>query len=99
MLAPKRHGEEMKFALNTLLSSLIIASVVELGRRSAFLGALLMSLPLTSILALSFLYVETRDTQKVIALSNGIFWLVLPSLIFFLLLPALLRSGAGFWGA
>jgi hypothetical protein len=87
----------MKFALNTLIAALIIATVAEVGKRSPFLGALLVSLPVTSLLALSFLYVETKDVVKVSALSTGIFWLVLPSLVFFLLLPFLLRSGWSFW--
>ncbi|MGZ3695364.1 MAG: DUF3147 family protein [Bdellovibrionota bacterium] len=89
----------MRFLLNTLISALIIASVAEIGKRSTFVGALLVALPLTSILALSFLYVETKDIEKVSALSYGIFWLVLPTLLFFILLPLLLKSGLSFWAA
>ena len=77
----------MKFLLNTLISAVIIAAAAEVGKRSSFVGALLVALPLTSILAISFLYLETGDVQKVTALSYGIFWLVLPTLLFFLLLP------------
>lgn len=87
----------MKFILNTFISALIIAAVAEVGKRSSFLAALLISLPMTSLLALSFLFVETKNPEKVAALSMGIFWLVLPSLVFFLVLPVLLRSGIGFW--
>lgn len=73
----------MRFLLNTLISALIIATVAEVGKRSSFLAALLVALPLTSILALSFLYWETGDGEKVAALSLGIFWLVLPTLLSF----------------
>ncbi len=89
----------MRFLLNTLISALIIATVAEVGKRSSFLAALLVALPLTSILALSFLYWETGDGEKVAALSLGIFWLVLPTLLFFLLLPLLLKQGMSFWAA
>jgi hypothetical protein len=87
----------MKFALNTLVAALIIAGVTELSRRFSFLAALLVSLPITSVIALAFVYVDTKDTAKVSELSTAIFWLVIPSLGFFLLLPALLKSGVNFW--
>lgn len=89
----------MKFFLNTLISALIIATVAEVGKRSTFVAALLVALPLTSVLALSFLYFETKDVGKVSALSYGIFWLVLPTLSFFILLPVLLKTGLNFWAA
>lgn len=87
----------MQFVINTLISALLIAAATELSRRSSFLSALLISLPITSLIALSLIYFQTGDTQKVSQLSHGIFWLVLPSLGFFLLLPALLKLGWNFW--
>lgn len=86
----------MQFVIKVLVSALIIAAVSELGKRFTLLGAILASLPLTSILALTWLYVDTRSVDKVGALSVGIFWAVLPSLLFFLVFPLLLRGGVGF---
>ena len=43
-----------------------------------------------------WLYRDTGDTNKVIDLSIGIFWAVLPSLFFFIVLPALLKMGMKF---
>ena len=87
----------MKFMLTTLVSALIIASVAHIGKRYAIAGSLLLALPITSILAIIFLYLETQDVQKISQLSYGVFWLVLPTLLFFLILPALLKSGLSFW--
>jgi hypothetical protein len=87
----------MQYALKVLVSALVLVAVAELAKRSTQAGALLASLPLTSILAFVWLYADTRDTGQVAALSTGIFWLVLPSLVLFLVLPALLRQGWGFW--
>ena len=56
------------------------------------MGGVLASLPLTSILAFIWLYVDTQDKEKVIALSNSVFWLVVPSLSFFILFPILLKK-------
>jgi F0F1-type ATP synthase assembly protein I len=87
----------MQYALKILISALVLVAVSELAKRSSVAGALLASLPLTSILAFVWLYADTRETGQVAALSTGIFWLVLPSLVLFLVLPALLRQGWGFW--
>lgn len=89
----------MNFFIKTILSAVIIATASELGKRSSVLAAALIALPLTSILALSFLYLETKDLQKVSDLSYNIFWLVLPTLIFFVALPQLLKYGFDFWTA
>jgi hypothetical protein len=72
-------------------------SVAELSKRSTFWGAALASLPLTSLLAFIWLYLDTGSAQRVGDLAQGILWLVIPSLILFLLLPLLLRAGLGFW--
>ncbi len=86
----------MYFAIKTLLSVLIIAAVSELSRRYAFISALLLSLPLTSILAFCWIYYDSRDAQKIADMSYSVFWLVIPSLAFFLLLPVFLKNGMQF---
>jgi hypothetical protein len=89
----------LQFAIKIVVSAFVVAAVSELGRRQVFLGALLASLPLTSVLALCWLYRDTGDPTRVAALASGIFWMVLPSLLLFLLLPALLARGWPFWPA
>lgn len=84
------------FILKTIITALVVAGTSEIAKRSSALGAILASLPLTSILALSWLYGETQSVEKVSELSRGIFWAVLPSLVFFLTLPWLLKLGVRF---
>ncbi len=86
----------MQFLVKVLVSALIIAGVSEIARRSSLFAAILASLPLTSILALTWLFLDTRDTKPVGDLAGSIFWAVLPSLLFFLILPLLLRGGMKF---
>jgi len=86
----------MLFAMKIFISALIIAGVSELAKKITPLAAILASLPLTSILAMIWLYKETQDIQKVIDLSKGIFWALLPSLLFFIVLPVLLKAGIKF---
>lgn len=86
-----------QYVIKILLTAAVVVAVSEIAKRNTFWAAALASLPLTSLLAFIWLYVDTHDTQRVAELSQGIFWLVLPSLALFVLLPYLLRVGWGFW--
>jgi hypothetical protein len=79
------------------LTSVLVVLVSELSKRSSLLGALLASVPLVSVLAMIWLYVDTGDVEQIADLAGSIFWLVLPSLVLFIALPLLLRGGLGFW--
>lgn len=89
----------LQYAVKVLITAVVVVAVSELAKRSSFWGALLASLPLTSLLAFVWLYRSTGNVQAVASLSHGIFWLVLASLPLFLILPALLKNGVGFWPA
>jgi hypothetical protein len=82
-----------------LVTAVLVVAIAELSKRSTAAGALLASLPLVSVLAMIWLYTDTRDVGQVAALSRSVFWLVLPSLVFFLVLPALLERAVGFYAA
>ncbi|MCU7491954.1 MAG: DUF3147 family protein [Bacteroidota bacterium] len=86
------------YALKVIISSVLIVLVSEVSKRSTFLGSVFASVPLVSILAFIWLYVDTKDKLKVAELSRGIFWLVIPSLSMFLLLPVLMKK-MGFYAA
>ena len=86
-------------AIKALLSGVIIAAASEIAKRNPAIGAMILSLPLISILAFIWLWRDTSDMERIAALSQSTFWYVLPTLPMFLLLPALLRSGTGFWPA
>lgn len=60
-------------------------------------GAILASIPLVSVLAMLWLYIDTKDVAKVSSLSINIFWLVLPSLVLFIALPVMLKQGLNFY--
>ena len=79
--------------LKAMISGVIVAAVSEIARRFPGWGGLLASLPLVSVLAMTWLYVDTRDTAKVADLAISTFWFFLPSMPMFLIIPALLRSG------
>ena len=83
--------------IKTVLTAVIIVAISEIGKRYTTFAALLAALPLTSVLAMIWLYVDTKDPMRIADLSIAIFWLVLPTLLFFLILPWLLRHQFNFW--
>jgi len=86
----------MQFLIKIIVSAFIIAGVSELAKRFTPIAAILASLPLTSILAMIWLYHDTKNVEKISHLSIDIFWAVLPSLLFFIALPLLLKTGMKF---
>jgi len=84
-------------AVKVIITSLLIVAISELSKRSSLIGALLASLPLISVLAMLWLYIETKDVTKVSDLATSVFWLVIPSLVFFISLPILLKKGLNFY--
>ncbi len=85
------------YIIKILLSSVTLVAISEISKRSTTIGSILASIPLVSLMAFIWLYIDTKDTDKIAELSQGIFWLVIPSLIFFILFPVLLKKNVDFW--
>ena len=83
--------------VKALVSGFIIAIVSEVARRSPGIGALIVSLPLVSLLTFIWLWRDTGEPERIAALSESAFWFFLPSMPLFLVLPAMLRAGVHFW--
>lgn len=86
----------LETAVKVIVTSILVVAVSEAAKRSILAGAVLASLPITSLLAMAWLYADTRDPERVAALAIGIFWLILPSLVLLLTFPLLLRKGLPF---
>jgi hypothetical protein len=85
---------DYRIIIKVVITAVIIVAISEIGKRSSAFGALLAALPLTSLLALTWLYLDTKDRAKVAELSMGVFWAVIPSLVFFVVLAWLMRSSS-----
>jgi uncharacterized membrane protein (GlpM family) len=88
-----------EFLIKTLFSAFIISVIAYISRKNTTIGGLIASLPLTSILALVWMYHDGSSVQSMIDLSQIIFWMVIPSLIFFIVFPIFLRMNFPFYGA
>ena len=83
--------------IKAAISGVIVAAVSEIARRYPGWGGLVASLPLTSLLAMLWLWRDSGDAEWVAELSQSTIWFFVPSVPLFIALPLLLRSGLGFW--
>ena len=86
----------MYILLKTIISALIIVAVSEIAKKYTWTAAIIVSLPLTSLLAFVWLYWDTKDSQKVIELSYSTIVMTVPSIVFFIVLPTLLKLKQNF---
>jgi hypothetical protein len=87
----------LQYVAKVLVSVAVIVAVTEIAKRSSIWAAALASLPLTSILALVWLHLDGEPASRIASLAGNILWLVVPSLLLFVVLPVLLRAGWSFW--
>lgn len=80
-----------------IITALMIVLIAEISKRSTLIGSILASVPLISVLAMVWLYIDTQSTAKVTQLAHSIFWLIIPSLTLFITLPLLIKKGVGFY--
>ncbi len=85
------------YLAKVLISAALMVAVSEIAKRNALAAAVLASVPLVSVMAMLWLYLETRDPARIIAFCRDIVVLILPSLVLFVLLPLLLERKAGFY--
>ena len=78
--------------IKTIVSLVLILSISEISKRSTLIGAILISLPVLSLIAMLWLWLETKDKVRMAQFSMSVFWLVLPSLLLFVSFPLFIRK-------
>lgn len=89
-------AETMYYLIKIIISALLIVFISEISKKSSVIGAIFASIPLVSVLAICWLYMDTKNIHAVSKLSYDIFWLVIPSLLFFIALPICLKMKLSF---
>ena len=87
----------MLYLVKTLIAALVIIIVSEVSKRSSMLAAFLLALPIISITAFVWIYVESKDKLRIAEISNETFWYVIPTLPMFILLSWMLRNDYDFY--
>ena len=77
-------------------TAMIIVGISEIAKRSTLIAGIVASIPLTSLLALTWLYFDTQSSSTVMDLSRNILLMIPPSLTFFIALNSLLGWNTAF---
>ncbi len=85
--------------LRVALVAVIVVAVAEISKRSPRLGAVLLSLPLISLLAFTFGWMQHRDLPALSKMARETLILVPLGLPFFIPLAMADHFGWGFWPA
>ena len=83
--------------LKILVSGVMIWLVGEVGKKSGKMGGLILSLPVTSLIALFWLWIETHDASKVSSVSKETLIFIIPSFVFFIALHLFLERQLNFY--
>lgn len=89
----------VQYLIRLMVTATVIVAATEVAKRNALVGAIIGSLPLVSLLAVTWLWRDTGDTAKVADYLSSTLWLVIAALPLFIVTPALLRVGWTFWPA
>ena len=81
------------------LTALIIFAVVQVSDRSTILAAVLASIPIVSVLAMMWMNHEGQSAEEISVFAKEIVWLLIPSLLMFIVLPLLIDRGWDFYPA
>lgn len=81
----------MYYLIKVLISAILIVLISEISKRNSLIGSILASIPLVSVMAFIWIYIDTKNLETISKLSISIFWLVIPSLVLFISLPILLK--------
>ena len=85
------------YSVKLIITALLIVVISEVGKRSSLMGALLAAIPLVSILAMTWMYIDTNDSKSAVEFSQRIVWLIAPSMTLFIAFPLLIKKGFGFY--
>jgi len=87
----------LSFIAKAAFSGIMVALVTVIARRHPGWGGLLAALPITSLLAIGLLWMETHDANRTADLTSSVLAFIIPSIPFFIALPLMLRAGMNFW--
>jgi hypothetical protein len=85
------------YIIKLVITALLIVLISEISKRSSLAGALLAAIPLVSILAMIWMYIDTNNSTDAVEFSNRIVWLIAPSMTLFIAFPLLIKKGLHFY--
>ena len=88
-------AETMGWAFETgkiVLTALIIFSIAQVSERSTLMAAVLASIPIVTVLSMMMMHHEGQSAMEISGFAKDIVWLLIPSLLMFIVMPWLIES-------
>ncbi|MDX1975608.1 MAG: DUF3147 family protein [Rickettsiales bacterium] len=86
----------MSYAVKIILTVFLVIASTETAKRFPAMGAAIITLPLTSMIAMCILYYDSQDAGKVAGFARSIPPVLLPSIIFFYAFSFLVEQNLSF---
>ena len=86
-------------AAKIVLTALIIFGVVQVSEQNKLMAAVLASIPIVSVLAMIWMNHEGQSSEEIVVFAKNIVWLILSSLLLFIVMPVLMERGWEFYPA
>ena len=74
------------------LTALIIFSIAQISERSTLMAAVLASIPIVTVLSMMMMYHEGQTAMEISGFAKDIVWLLIPSLLMFIVMPWLIET-------
>jgi hypothetical protein len=87
------------YALRILVAAIVVVLISEVARFKPRAGALMLSLPLSSLVAFVLIWMNNKDVQMVSSLAREVLLMIPLSLVFFLPFGWMERFQIDFWTA
>ena len=75
-----------------LLTALIIFSIAQISEKSTLMAAVLASIPIVSVLSMMMMFHEGQTAVEISSFARDIVWLLISSLLMFIVMPWLIES-------
>ena len=75
-----------------VLTALIIFSIAQVSERSTLMAAVLASIPIVTVLSMMMMHQEGQSAMEISGFAKDIVWLLIPSLLMFIVMPWLIES-------
>jgi len=89
----------MHIIVKAIISAIIIVALSELAKRLPVISGLLAAMPLTTLLVILWVYIDTQDIKRILQFSTSVLWALIPTAFFFIAFVIFLKKGIGFWSS
>ncbi len=82
--------------LKAIITAFVVVLLSELAKRFSVISGILAAMPLTTLLVLLWVYVDTKDRNLILRFSEAVLYALVPTAVFFLVFIFLMKRDYSF---